>query len=155
MGDILGELVEIPIKTWFFLELFFVGLYYAAYLPRFWFTVAYFIFGWLLVLALTMISWKLNHVYLSVTPRLHVYDSLNEATALVTSNSFLPPLYLRNQLKKKTTLQKLLFGPKPSNKQELIFWSGNRGKHMIVGAIRFIIILSAIYIAGLAVVVFL
>jgi len=151
MGEVLGDMVEISPLTWLLLELFFALGYAVTYTPGFVVLTMYFVFGWMLLAALVLVSIHLRQVYSGLVPELKKSSSINETTGLLTDLD--DPDFLYLPLKQRSMLGRLFLGP-PANKHQLLFIFDRKGKHFLVAVIRFIFLLVAIYIGCLLPIVY-
>lgn len=149
MGEVLGDLVEISIRTWLCLEIFFALVYAVSYLPLYAIVLVYFIFGWFLFGWMLLISNTMNRIKLQLIPRINIHATVNESSNLLSQDLFSPPKYLNKKLERRTAIGRYLKG-EPANKHQLLFTLADRkGPEFAIFLIRLIMLLSAIYISGL------
>jgi len=155
MGEVLGDLVEISPRTWLALELFFVFVYAASYLPYIGFVVVYFVFGWILLFWMALIAMQLNRIKLALAPRLKKNKAVNESSGLLEASEFRPPSFLSLKLQRRTAIGRIFIHKAPANKHQLLFYGNSKGPALLVFMIRLVILLSAIYISGLLIICYL
>jgi len=174
MGETSGEIIEVPVATWFCLELFLIVLW-ALQLPldSFQFSMLFIGVGYLMMFMAYMIDSHLKTVLGQLIPPIHYEKARrvaqlpagtnacdHEISSLKNDGKFaavsidegelhVPPFELSSVediISQHGKIKRFLFGELPS-KQENLFFGGAMGESILTTCIRLEALGSAIYIA--------
>jgi len=171
MGDKSGEIIEVPVKTWFCLEIFLIVIWVVQLpLNSFQFSCMFIGVGYLMMLMGYCIDVHLKTVMGQLIPPFHyekcrrLAECRKGATEIDTlkddgkftsvcvgkdSKAHLPPFELHEItaiVKAHGSIKRFLFGEVPS-KQQNLFFGGAKGEEILTTLIRLEALGSAIYVA--------
>lgn len=155
LGELLGEVVEINPWTWLVLELLFLIFWGVSNINETVLFIVVLVAAYTLLLVLYVVSKKLDRIrHLLIKAPSHERrkilaeeGAINETTPLVSAER---PPFLELTLRPRSALGEFFLG-KPPNKHQMLFWFDRKGEEFLQMVLRVVLILSAIYVALVAV----